>query len=99
MGAVLAGGTGAVAGAAIDRLVEGQQLKDGKDEALYYSSKDLFTMRNSVSGLTQSSVGDALARHHVNLPPEDTKYSVGQAVNHGWERSDYFLNQAEDTND
>lgn len=96
MGAVVGGTVGAVAGAAVDRLLEGQQLDGAKDEALYHSSKDLFRMRDSVSQQTQWSVEDSLTRHHVDLPKDGIKDTVRQAVNDGWENSDYFLNRSKE---
>ncbi|WP_030377455.1 MULTISPECIES: hypothetical protein [unclassified Streptomyces] len=96
MGAVGGGMVGAVAGSAVDRLLEGQQLEGAKDEALYYSSKDLFKMRDSVSQQAQWSVDDALARHHLKLPKDGTEDAVRQAVNDGWKDSDYYLNRSED---
>ncbi|MCX5351289.1 hypothetical protein OG901_26645 [Streptomyces mirabilis] len=96
MGAVVGGGAGAVASAAVDRLLEGQQLEGAKDEALYHSSQDLFRMRDSVSQQTQWSVEDALARHHVDLPEDGIKDTVRQAVNDGWEDSDYYLNRSKE---
>ncbi|MEU1707936.1 hypothetical protein ABZ478_21540 [Streptomyces sp. NPDC005706] len=94
MGSVVGGGAGAVAGAAIDRLIDGQQASGAEDEGLYYSSKDLFAMRNSVGQQTIWSVDDALARHHVNLPKDEIDDSVGQAVNDGWKDADYYLNRS-----
>ncbi|MGW0885141.1 hypothetical protein [Streptomyces sp. NPDC002671] len=95
MGSVVGGGAGAVAGAAVDRLLEGQQLQGAEDEALYHSSKDLFKMRDSVSQQTIWSVDDALARNHVDMPKGQISDSVRQAVNDGWKDSDYYLNRSE----
>ncbi|MGM9443962.1 hypothetical protein ACTAF0_27485 [Streptomyces murinus] len=96
MGGLVGGGIGAVAGAGVDRLIEGQQLEGAKDAALYHSSQDLFKMRDSVSQQTQWSVDDALARHHVDLPEDGIKDSVRQAVNDGWKDSDYYLNRSKE---
>jgi hypothetical protein len=96
MGAVGGGMVGAVAGGAIDRLIEGQQLEGAQDEALYYSSKDLFSMRDSVSQQAQWSVEDALTRHRVELPKDGTEDAVRQAVNDGWKDSDYYLNRSKE---
>ncbi|MEU4033169.1 hypothetical protein [Streptomyces collinus] len=93
MGGVVGGGAGAVAGAAIDRLIDGQQANIAEDQGLYYSSKDLFAMRDSVGQQTIWSVDDALARHHVNMPKDEIDDSVGQAVNDGWQDADYYLNR------
>ncbi|ARP71803.1 hypothetical protein LK07_20855 [Streptomyces pluripotens] len=94
MGAFVGGGVGAVAGGAVDRLVEGQQLDGAKDEALYRSSRDLFMMRDSVSQQTQWSVEDALVRNDVDLPEDAIKDTMRQAVNDGWKDSDYYLNRS-----
>ncbi|MFI0812843.1 hypothetical protein [Streptomyces echinatus] len=96
MGSVIGGGAGAVAGAAVDRLVEGQQLEGAKDSALYYSSKDLFAMRDSVSQQTIWSVDDALARNHTHMPKDGIKGLVGQAVIDGWKDSDYYLDRTKE---
>lgn len=93
----MAGGlTGAVAGAAVDRLVDAQKIEGARDEALYYSSKELFRMRDSVTQQTQLSVSDALARHHVDLPPQATNDWIRQAVGSGWQTGDYLLSNTED---
>ncbi|MGV9902913.1 hypothetical protein ACWDU8_10585 [Streptomyces sp. NPDC003388] len=94
MGSVVGGGAGAVAGAAIDRLIDGQQTSSAEDQGLYYSSKDLFAMRDSVGQQTIWSVDDALARHRVNLPKDEIDDSVVQAVNDGWKDADYYLNRS-----
>ncbi|MGW5196705.1 hypothetical protein [Streptomyces spiralis] len=96
MGSVVGGAAGAVAGGAVDRLIEGQQLEGARDQALYQSSKDLFKMRDSVSQQTLWSVHDALARNHVDLPKDGIGDSVRQAVNDGWQDSDYYLNRSKD---
>ncbi|MBY8845634.1 hypothetical protein [Streptomyces sp. SP2-10] len=96
MGSVIGGGAGAVAGAAVDRLIEGQQLEGAKDSALYYSSKDLFAMRDSVSQQTIWSVDDALARNHTHMPKDEIKGAVGQAVIDGWKDSDYYLKRTKE---
>jgi hypothetical protein len=96
MGAVAGGMVGAVAGAAVDRLLEGQELEGAKDEALYRSSKDLFKMRDSVSQQTQWAVDDAISRHHLNLPKDGMEDAVRQAVNDGWENSDYYLERSKE---
>lgn len=95
-GAVAGGLTGAVAGAAVDRLVDAQKIEGARDEALYYSSKELFRMRDSVTQQTQLSVSDALARHHVDLPPQATNDWIRQAVGSGWQTGDYLLSNTED---
>ncbi|MEU9401377.1 hypothetical protein [Streptomyces sp. SID4985] len=94
MGSVLGGSGGVVAGAAVDRLLETQELHGSKDRALYYSSKDLFQMRDSVSQQTQWSVDDALARNKVDLPSDGIKDAVRVAVNDGWKDGDYALNRS-----
>lgn len=44
----------------------------------------------------QLSISDALARHHLDLPPQVTNDLIGQAVNGGWRDSDYLLSSTED---
>jgi hypothetical protein len=96
MGSVVGGGAGAVAGAAVDRLIDGQQMQGAKDNGLYTSAKDLYAMRDSVNQQTQWSVDDALARHHVNVPEDGTNDIVRNAVNSGWDASsDYLSNTKE----
>ncbi|MFD8429534.1 hypothetical protein ACFV1R_18225 [Streptomyces coelicoflavus] len=92
MGSVVGGGAGAVAGAAIDRLMKSQEMAGAKDEGLYGSAKDLYAMRDSVNQQTQWSTEDALARHHVNLPKDATDALVRNAVNAGWDASSEYLN-------
>lgn len=96
MGSVVGGGAGAVAGAAIDRLIEGQQMKGAKDEGLYVSAKDLYAMRDSVNQQTQWSTEDALARHHVNLPKDGIDALVRDAVNAGWDASSEYLSNTKE---
>ncbi|MER6559883.1 hypothetical protein ABT300_19545 [Streptomyces sp. NPDC001027] len=96
MGAVGGGMLGAVAGSAVDRLIDGQQLDGAKDEALYHSSQDLFRMRDSVSQQTQWSMEDALDRNKIDLPRDEIKDTMRQAVNDGWKDSDYYLNRAKE---
>lgn len=91
MGSVVGGGAGAVAGAAVDRLMDSQKMEGAKDEGLYASAADLYAMRDSVSQQTQWSTADALARHHVDLPKDGTNDLVRQAVNDGWKDADDFL--------
>ncbi|MGX4691708.1 hypothetical protein [Streptomyces sp. JNUCC 63] len=96
MGSVVGGGAGAVAGAAIDRLLEGQQMGGAKDDGLYVSAKDLYAMRDSVNQQTQWSTEDALARHHVNLPKDGTDDLVRIAVNTGWDASSEYLSNTKE---
>ncbi|MFF8592650.1 hypothetical protein ACF061_14595 [Streptomyces sp. NPDC015220] len=96
MGSVVGGGAGAVAGAAIDRLLEGQQMGGAKDAGLYMSAQDLYAMRDSVNQQTQWSTGDALARHHVNLPKDGTEDLVRHAVNEGWDASSEYLSDSKE---
>lgn len=69
-------------------------MNGAEDQGLYYSSKDLFAMRDSVSQQTIWSVDDALARNHVHMPKGEIDDSVGQAVNDGWKDADYYLNRS-----
>ncbi|NEA49167.1 hypothetical protein [Streptomyces sp. SID10815] len=96
MGSVVGGFGGAVAGAAIDRLIEGQQMEGSKDAGLYATAKDLYAMRDSVSQQTQWSTEDALARHHVNLPKDGTDDIIRNAVNEGWDASSQRLSDSKE---
>ncbi|MFJ2016799.1 hypothetical protein [Streptomyces nodosus] len=96
MGSVIGGFAGAVAGGAVDRLMEGRQMEGAKDEGLYESAKDLYVMRDSVSQQAQWSADDALARHHVELPKDGTDNMIREAVNRGWDASSHFLTDAKE---
>lgn len=96
MGSVVGGAAGAVAGGAVDRLLEGQQMHGAKDEGLYASAKNLYAMRDSVSQQTQWSTDDALARHHADLPKDGTDGIVGNAVNEGWDASSEYLSNTKE---
>ncbi|MFI2430660.1 hypothetical protein [Streptomyces sp. NPDC018693] len=84
MGAVVGGGIGAVAGAAVDRILEGQKMSGARDEALYHSAKDLYDSRDSVSQHTQWAAEEAIGEHNLNLPTDGTKDLIRNAVNDGW---------------
>ncbi|MFE8987584.1 hypothetical protein ACFYMI_07080 [Streptomyces collinus] len=95
-GAAVGGFAGGVVGLAVDRFLEGQELKGARDEALYASAKDLYDMRDSVSQQTQWSVEDALEEHHVDLPKDGTSDTVRVAVNHGWDDASEFLTRSKE---
>lgn len=97
MGAVLGGGAGAVAGAAVDRLIEGQQMKGARDAGLYVSAKDLYVMRDSVIQQTQWSAADALARHNVELPKDGVDHLVRNAVGEGWDTAKKRLDDTKES--
>ncbi|MGW2745713.1 hypothetical protein [Streptomyces sp. NPDC001450] len=96
MGSVVGGTAGAVANGAVDRLIEAQQMHGAKDQGLYTSAKDLYAMRDSVNQQTQWSTEDALARHHVNLPKNDTDDLIRNAVNAGWDASSEYLSNTKE---
>ncbi|MCZ0988795.1 hypothetical protein O1M54_29395 [Streptomyces diastatochromogenes] len=96
MGSVVGGAAGAVAGGAVDRLIEGQQMHGAKDQGLYASAKDLYAMRDSVNQQTQWSTEDALARHHVNLPKDDADDLIRNSVNVGWDQSSEYLSNTKE---
>ncbi|MGW5326257.1 hypothetical protein [Streptomyces sp. NPDC004014] len=96
MGSVVGGTAGAVANAAVDRLVEAQEMHSAKDQGLYMSAKDLYAMRDSVNQQTQWSTEDALARHHVKLPEDDANDVVRNAVNAGWDASSEYLSHTKE---
>ncbi|MET9812069.1 hypothetical protein [Streptomyces sp. NPDC006355] len=95
-GAAVGGFAGGVVGLAVDRFIEGQELKGARDEALYASAKDLYDMRNSVSQQTQWSVEDALEQHRVDLPKDGTSDTVRVAVNQGWDDASEFLSRSKE---
>ncbi|WP_328768273.1 hypothetical protein [Streptomyces sp. NBC_00286] len=95
-GAAVGGFAGGVVGLAVDRFVEGQELKGARDEALYASAKDLYDMRDSVSRQTQWSVEDALEQHHVDLPKDGTGGTINVAVNEGWNDASEFLSRSKE---
>ncbi|MGW2720336.1 hypothetical protein [Streptomyces sp. NPDC001492] len=91
MGAVVGGGVGAVAGAAVDRLLQGQEMDGARDEALYRSAGDLYDSRDSVSQQTQWAAGETIDRHHLHLPKDGTNNLLRDAVNEGWDAGSEFL--------
>ncbi|MER5835703.1 hypothetical protein ABT116_33960 [Streptomyces sp. NPDC002130] len=95
-GAAVGGFAGGVVGLAVDRFIEGQELKGARDEALYASAKDLYDMRDSVSQQTQWSTEDALEQHHVDLPKNGTSDTVRVAVNQGWDDASEFLSRSKE---
>ncbi|MFE2260359.1 hypothetical protein [Streptomyces griseosporeus] len=95
-GAAVGGFAGGVIGMAVDRLLEGQELKGARDEALYATAKDLYATRHSVSDQTQQSVTDALERHHVNLPKDGASDIVRVAVNDGWDDASELLTNSKE---
>ncbi|MDX3803509.1 hypothetical protein, partial [Streptomyces sp. AK04-3B] len=53
-------------------------------------------MRDSVSQQTQWSMEDALDRNKIDLPRDEIKDTMRQAVNDGWKDSDYYLSRAKE---
>lgn len=96
MGAVVGGGVGAVAGAAVDRVLQGQELNGSRDEALYRSAGDLYDSRDSVSQQTQWAAGETIDRHRLQLPKDGTKNLLRDAVNEGWDAGSDFLSGTKD---
>ncbi|MFI8238827.1 hypothetical protein ACIF83_16405 [Streptomyces sp. NPDC085866] len=95
-GAAVGGFAGGVIGLAVDRLLEGQELDGARDGALYASAKDLYASRDSVNQQTQSSVEDALKRHHVDLPRDGSTDTIRNAVNDGWNDASEFLSRSKE---
>ncbi|MFD5770786.1 hypothetical protein ACFWIN_33835 [Streptomyces sp. NPDC127049] len=85
---------GAIAGIAIDRMLEGQQATGAADRAIYASGHDLNDYQDSVLRQTQDSALDAIEMHGAELPPESTKNKIREAVNEGWRASDTILEDA-----
>nr|BFD84359.1 hypothetical protein StreXyl84_37600 [Streptomyces sp. Xyl84] len=91
MGAVVGGGIGAVAGAAVDRLLEGQKMDGSRDEALYRSAMDLYDSRDSVSRQTQWAAQETIGRHRLDMPRAGTDNVLRDAVAVGWDAASEFL--------
>ncbi|MFF8973217.1 hypothetical protein [Streptomyces sp. NPDC014995] len=96
MGAVGGGMVGALAGLAVDRVLEGQQLDGAKDEALYTSAQDLYDSRDSVNQQTQWAAADIIDRHSLDLPQGGTDDLIRNAVNDGWDASSEFLSRTKE---
>lgn len=96
MGAVVGGGVGAVAGAAIDRLLEGQKMDGSRDEALYRSASDVYESRDSVSRQTQWAAEESIDRHRLDLPKDGIKSLIRGAVNEGWDAGSEFLSRTKE---
>lgn len=96
MGAVIGGGVGAVAGAAVDHLMEGQKMSGARDAALYQSAGDLYDSRNSVSQQAQWAAEESIARHNLDLPIQGTKDLIRDAVVEGWGGSNDLLSDTKE---
>ncbi|WP_369168935.1 hypothetical protein AB5J49_13865 [Streptomyces sp. R28] len=96
MGAVIGGGVGAVAGAAVDHLLEGQKMSGARDGALYQSAGDLYDSRNSVSRQAQWAAEESIARHNLDLPMQGTKDLIRDAVVEGWGGSNDLLSDTKE---
>ncbi|MFF4591316.1 hypothetical protein [Streptomyces sp. NPDC001388] len=96
MGAVGGGMVGALAGSVVDRVLEGQELKGVKDEALYASAKDLYDSRDSVSQQTQWAAEDTIRRNNLDLPGDGTSDLLRNAVNEGWDGASALLSRTKE---
>ncbi|MFI6037596.1 hypothetical protein ACIBBD_26155 [Streptomyces sp. NPDC051315] len=94
--AVGGGILGAVAGLAVDRVLEGQKLEGARDEALYSSAKDFYDSRDSVSQQAQWAAGDTIERNHLDLPEQGTKDLIRNAVNEGYDASGELLSRTKE---
>ena len=96
MGAVGGGMLGAIAGLAVDRVLEGQQLEGTKDRALYDSAKDVYNSRDSVSQQAQWAAADTIDRNNLDLPEQGTQDLIRDAVNEGYDASDDLLKRTKE---
>ncbi|MFF3329075.1 hypothetical protein ACFYWX_05855 [Streptomyces sp. NPDC002888] len=96
MGAVGGGMLGAVAGLAVDRVLEGQKLEGAKDEALYASAMDFYDSRDSVSQQAQWAAQDTIDRNGLSLPEQGTSDLVREAVNQGYDASSELLTRTKE---
>jgi hypothetical protein len=96
MGAVGGGMLGAIAGLAVDRVLEGQQLEGTKDRALYDSAKDFYNSRDSVSQQAQWAAADTIDRNNLDLPKQGTQDLIRDAVNEGYDASDDLLKRTKE---
>ncbi|MFF6824018.1 hypothetical protein [Streptomyces longwoodensis] len=96
MGAVVGGGAGAVAGAAVDRLLDGQKMSGARDAALYESAGELYDSRESVNRLTQWAADETITHYHVDVPRQATMDTIRVAVNEGWDEGSHFLDRTRD---
>ncbi|MFI0999028.1 hypothetical protein ACIP10_21790 [Streptomyces galbus] len=99
MGAVVGGGVGAVAGAAVDRLLDGQKMNGARDAALYESAGELYDSRESVNRLTQWAAEESIDRYHVDVPRQATMDTIRVAVNAGWNDGSHLLDRTRDLSD
>ncbi|MEU8885416.1 hypothetical protein [Streptomyces hydrogenans] len=85
---------GAIAGIAIDRMMEGQQASGAADRSIYASGHELNDYQDSVIRQTQESAVESIEMHGSKLPPESTRNEIRDAVNDGWRASDTVLEDA-----
>ncbi|MFE9678620.1 hypothetical protein ACFYO5_31680 [Streptomyces sp. NPDC006259] len=96
MGAAGGGMLGAIAGLAVDRVLEGQQLEGTKDRALYDSAKDFYDSRDSVSQQAQWAAADTINRNNLDLPEQGTQDLIRDAVNEGYDASGDLLDRTKE---
>ncbi|MGW6310545.1 hypothetical protein [Streptomyces niveus] len=90
-GAAGSGYFGGIAGIAIDRLTESQQVDGAADRALYRTGADLNDYEASANSQVQQAARDAMKQYNSDLPPDSTMNQIREAVHRGWVDSDTIL--------
>ncbi|MEV8102376.1 hypothetical protein [Streptomyces sp. NPDC088135] len=91
-GAAVSGFFGGIAGTAIDRLLDGQQIDGALDQALYDSGGKLNDAHESANVQTQESAIKAIEEHGSKELTEDaTRNMIRVAIQGGWNDSDTML--------
>ncbi|MFB6873985.1 hypothetical protein [Streptomyces sp. NPDC056323] len=93
--AAVSGFFGGVAGMAVDRLIDGQQIDGALDQALYDSGGKLNDSLESTNVQTQESAIKAMEKHGSKELTEDaTRNVIRMATQAGWNDSDNMLEDA-----
>ncbi|WP_405751422.1 hypothetical protein OHA19_23370 [Streptomyces sp. NBC_00012] len=93
--AAVSGFFGGVAGMAVDRLIDGQQIDGALDQALYDSGGKLNDSLESTNVQTQESAIKAMEKHGSKELTEDaTRNMIRLATQAGWNDSDNMLEDA-----
>lgn len=90
-GAAASGYFGGIAGIAIDRFTESQEVDGAADRALYRTGRDLNDYEASANSQVQQAARDAMEKYNSDLPPDSTMNQIRDAVNDGWVKSDTVL--------
>ncbi|MEU2262648.1 hypothetical protein ABZ557_20760 [Streptomyces sp. NPDC019645] len=91
-GAAASGFFGGIAGIAVDRLLEGQQVEGALDRALYDSGQTLNDTMESTKAQTQESMAQVISEHgSTELTDDEAREVVRLAVEEGWTDSDSMM--------